>query len=182
MTTNSVRNVSPLPTIAFVTIGVYGFAAERFFAALQEVGVDTVRDIRRRRGVARGRVCVRQRVRLQARLAELHPRHPPAGSGAHTGPASRQADADRVVQIAKRDALGPGVRRRRSGRMPGRLRCRGVRRRPGPGHVRGGPALRRARAGRVASLAAGPAASTRSQRQHHACDASITHATPASRM
>ena len=34
-----------------VTIGVIGFSAEEFFAALQEAGVDTLIDIRRRRAV-----------------------------------------------------------------------------------------------------------------------------------
>ena len=34
-----------------VTIGAYGFSADRFFAALREAGVDTFLDIRQRRGV-----------------------------------------------------------------------------------------------------------------------------------
>ena len=35
-----------------VTIGAYGYDADRFFAALQGAGVDTFCDVRRRRGVA----------------------------------------------------------------------------------------------------------------------------------
>jgi uncharacterized protein (DUF488 family) len=52
-----------------VTIGVYGFDAESFFAALQRAGVDTLCDIRRRRGVRGSEYAFANRARLEARLA-----------------------------------------------------------------------------------------------------------------
>jgi uncharacterized protein (DUF488 family) len=56
---------------ALYTIGVYGFDADGFFAALREEEVDLLIDIRRRRGV-RGREYVfANATRLQARLASL---------------------------------------------------------------------------------------------------------------
>lgn len=54
-----------------VTIGVYGFDAEGFFAALQRAGVDTLCDIRRRRGVRGSEYAFANRARLEARLAAL---------------------------------------------------------------------------------------------------------------
>ncbi len=55
----------------FVTIGVYGWDAQSFFAALQDAGVDTLCDIRRRRGVRGAEYAFANSQRLQARLAEL---------------------------------------------------------------------------------------------------------------
>ena len=108
MTTNSVRNVSPLPTITFVTIGVYGFAAERFSPRCEEAGVDTVCESAGRGG--RGaEYAFANSVRLQARLAELGIRYIHRLDLA-PAPAlrARQADADRAAQIAKRGRdLGP---------------------------------------------------------------------------
>ena len=54
-----------------VTIGVYGFDAEDFFTALQRAGVDTLCDIRRRRGVRGSEYAFANRARLEARLATL---------------------------------------------------------------------------------------------------------------
>ncbi len=54
-----------------VTIGVYGFDAETFFTALQRAGVDTLCDIRRRRGVRGSEYAFANRARLEARLAAL---------------------------------------------------------------------------------------------------------------
>lgn len=54
-----------------VTIGVYGFDEESFFAALQRAGVDTLCDIRRRRGVRGSEYAFANRARLEARLATL---------------------------------------------------------------------------------------------------------------
>ena len=54
-----------------VTIGVYGFDAESFFTALQRAGVDTLCDIRRRRGVRGSEYAFANRARLEARLAAL---------------------------------------------------------------------------------------------------------------
>lgn len=55
----------------FVTIGVYGWDTETFFQALQDAQVDTVCDIRRRRGVRGSEYSFANSQRLQARLAEL---------------------------------------------------------------------------------------------------------------
>lgn len=54
-----------------VTIGVYGFDAESFFTALQRAGVDTLCDLRRRRGVRGSEYTFANRARLEARLAAL---------------------------------------------------------------------------------------------------------------
>lgn len=89
--------------IIFATIGVYGFAADRFFAALREARVDTVCDIRRRRGVRGAEYAFANSQRLQARLAELGIRYihrldlAPAAALRE-----RQAAADRVAHAAKR--------------------------------------------------------------------------------
>ncbi len=56
--------------IRFVTIGVYGWDEERFFAALQEAKVDLLVDIRRRRGVRGSEYAFANATRLQERLAE----------------------------------------------------------------------------------------------------------------
>jgi uncharacterized protein (DUF488 family) len=58
-----------LATIA--TIGVYGFTAESFAAALQRAEVDTLCDIRRRRGVRGRDHAFANSKRLQALLADL---------------------------------------------------------------------------------------------------------------
>ena len=55
----------------FVTIGVYGWDAQTFFRALQDAQVDTLCDIRRRRGVRGSEYAFANSQRLQARLAEL---------------------------------------------------------------------------------------------------------------
>jgi len=53
------------------TIGVIGYDAGGFFRALQEAGVDTLIDIRRRRAVRGRDYAFANSQRLQARLAEL---------------------------------------------------------------------------------------------------------------
>ncbi len=54
-----------------VTIGVIGYSADEFFAALQDADVDTLVDIRRRRAVRGHDYAFANSQRLQARLAEL---------------------------------------------------------------------------------------------------------------
>jgi uncharacterized protein (DUF488 family) len=54
-----------------VTIGVYGATAEDFFRSLQQAGVDTFVDIRRRRGVRGPEYANANSQRLQGQLAEL---------------------------------------------------------------------------------------------------------------
>jgi len=61
------------PTI--VTIGIYGFDAERFFQALQNTHIDTLCDIRDRRGVRGSDYTFANSTRLQQRLAELNIRY-----------------------------------------------------------------------------------------------------------
>jgi uncharacterized protein (DUF488 family) len=59
----------------FVTIGVYGFDAERFFQALVDAHVDTLCDIRRRRGVRGAEYAFANSRRLQERLTDLNIRY-----------------------------------------------------------------------------------------------------------
>ena len=55
---------------AIATIGVYGFTAHRFVAALRAAGVTLVLDIRQRRGVRGSEYAWANARRLQASLAE----------------------------------------------------------------------------------------------------------------
>jgi uncharacterized protein (DUF488 family) len=55
----------------FVTMGVYGWDADRFFEALRSAGVDLLVDIRRRRGMRGSEYTFANSARLQQRLAEL---------------------------------------------------------------------------------------------------------------
>jgi len=61
--------------IELVTIGVYGWDAEGFFAALQINHVDTLVDIRRRRAVRGTEYAFANSNRLQARLAQTGVRY-----------------------------------------------------------------------------------------------------------
>ena len=92
-----------MTTPEFVTIGVYGFAAEDFFRALQQAGVDTFCDLRARRGVRGAQYAFANSQRLQARLAEMGVRylHFPqlAPSKALR---QRQSEADRAARQGKR--------------------------------------------------------------------------------
>lgn len=54
-----------------VTIGVYGYSEQGFFAALQQAEIDLFCDIRRRRGVRGSQYAFANSQRLQAKLAEL---------------------------------------------------------------------------------------------------------------
>lgn len=93
-----------------VTIGAIGYTADTFFQALQDAGVDTFVDVRRRRAVRGREYAFANSERLQARLAELDIRYihridlaPPAAAR------EQQAAADKAAGIArrKRTALGP---------------------------------------------------------------------------
>ncbi|MDQ6915678.1 MAG: DUF488 domain-containing protein [Actinomycetota bacterium] len=57
-----------MPTVA--TIGVYGFTAEAFLAALRTAGVVEVLDVRQRRGVRGSEYAWANSARLQRALAE----------------------------------------------------------------------------------------------------------------
>jgi uncharacterized protein (DUF488 family) len=52
-----------------VTVGVYGFTADRFMAALESVGVHVLVDVRQRRGVRGSEYAWANSQRLQAALA-----------------------------------------------------------------------------------------------------------------
>jgi uncharacterized protein (DUF488 family) len=57
--------------VEFVTVGVYGWDEERFFAALRDARVDLLVDIRRRRGVRGSEYAFANSARLQERLNQL---------------------------------------------------------------------------------------------------------------
>jgi uncharacterized protein (DUF488 family) len=57
-------------TIELCTIGVYGFDADHFFAALRDAGVDLLVDIRRRRGVRGTEYAFANARRLAAALTD----------------------------------------------------------------------------------------------------------------
>lgn len=59
------------PKIKLVTIGVYGFDEGGFFRTLKEAGVDTLVDIRQRRGMRGAKYAFANSARLQARLEAL---------------------------------------------------------------------------------------------------------------
>jgi uncharacterized protein (DUF488 family) len=58
-------------TTEIFTIGVYGWEAEAFFAALVAARIDTFCDVRARRGVRGSEYVFANSNRLQAKLAEL---------------------------------------------------------------------------------------------------------------
>src|SRR3954453_1445023 len=61
----------PIHVMHLVTIGVYGFSEEAFFAALQKAGVNTFCDIRWRRGVRGPEYAFVNSARLQKKLNAL---------------------------------------------------------------------------------------------------------------
>lgn len=90
-----------LPSL--VTIGVYGWTEAAFFAALQQAGVDTFIDIRRRRGVRGADYAFANSQRLQARLAELGIRYVHRLDLAPSRETRSQQDAvDKTSKTAKR--------------------------------------------------------------------------------
>ena len=99
----------PACHLTLVTIGVYGFTAEAFFAALQRAGVDTFCDIRWRRGVRGRDYAFANSGRLQERLAELGIRYLHVREVAPS-PAlrQRQAAADKAEGVAKRKRAALG--------------------------------------------------------------------------
>ncbi len=97
-------------TLTIVTIGVYGFSAESFFNALQAAEVDTLVDIRRRRGVRGSEYTFANSQRLQRRLAELGIRYLHRLDLSPTDEIRQQQHAaDQAEKIArrKRETLHP---------------------------------------------------------------------------
>lgn len=94
----------------FVTIGVYGFDAAGFFAALQAAQVDTFCDIRRRRAVRGREYAFANSKRLQARLADLGIRyvyHLELAPGAALRKRQHQVDEAAHVARRQRSSLSP---------------------------------------------------------------------------
>lgn len=97
-------------TPAFVTIGVYGWEMDRFFAALTRAGVDAFCDLRARRGVRGSAYAFANSQRLQVRLAELGIRYlhrPDLAPSAETRAAQYAADAASKIAKRQRTTLGP---------------------------------------------------------------------------
>jgi uncharacterized protein (DUF488 family) len=89
--------------MTIVTIGVYGFDESGFFKALQEAGVDTFCDVRRRRGVRGAAYRFANSRRLQGRLAELGIRYLHFRELAPTQALrTKQAAADKAGRTGKR--------------------------------------------------------------------------------
>jgi len=90
-------------TPEIITIGVYGFAETSFFQALQDTEVDTLCDIRQRRGVRGSTYAFANSQRLQARLAELGIRYIHRKDLAPSKAVrERQYAADKLNKTAKR--------------------------------------------------------------------------------
>jgi uncharacterized protein (DUF488 family) len=95
--------------LTFVTIGVYGFTEAAFFEALQRAGVDTVCDLRWRRGVRGADYRFANRARLQRRLAEAGLRYRYFRELAPRPELrQRQAAADQAQGISKRQRTALG--------------------------------------------------------------------------
>jgi uncharacterized protein (DUF488 family) len=92
--------------VEFVTIGVYGYDADRFFKALVGAHVDTLCDIRRRRGVRGTEYAFANSTRLQEQLAAVGIRYlhriDLAPSDALRG---QQAQADQQAHVARRQRM-----------------------------------------------------------------------------
>ena len=95
--------------LRIVTIGVYGFDEAGFFRALQDAKVDTLCDIRYRRGVRGATYAFANSQRLQARLADLgisylHRRDLAPSKAVR----SKQVEADKATKTAKRQRMELG--------------------------------------------------------------------------
>jgi hypothetical protein len=87
----------------FFTIGAHGWDAEHFFDALLAAGVDTLCDLRARRGVRGHEYAFANSQRLQARLAELGIRYLHRLDLAPSATTrSQQHAADEATHTAKR--------------------------------------------------------------------------------
>ena len=87
------------------TIGVYGFTADSFLAALREADVELVADVRQRRGVRGSEYAWANSKRLQAILAE-------ARIGYRHHPELAPTTELRRLQYAEDDRHGVGKRNR----------------------------------------------------------------------
>ena len=93
-----------------VTIGVYGFTAERFYDALRSAGVDALLDLRQRRGVRGAEYAFANRARLEAALEArgIHYLYEPRLAPT-TGMRTAQYAIDKLRNVSKRqrDSLSP---------------------------------------------------------------------------
>ncbi len=90
---------------ALATIGVYGFTAETFLAALDDAGIRLILDVRQRRGVRGSEYAWANSKRLQAALAG-------AGVGYEHHPELAPTTELRRLQYAADDRAGVGKRSR----------------------------------------------------------------------
>jgi uncharacterized protein (DUF488 family) len=88
-----------------VTVGVYGFTAERFLATLERAGVDVLLDVRQRRGVRGSEYAWANSQRLQQALAG-------AGIGYRHMKELAPTSAMRAAQYEADAAAGEGKRTR----------------------------------------------------------------------
>ncbi|MCB9137337.1 MAG: DUF488 domain-containing protein [Caldilineaceae bacterium] len=95
---------APDSPLRLYTIGVYGFDAESFFAALTNAQIDVFCDVRARRGVRGSAYAFANSRRLQARLAELGIRYVHRPDLAPSPELrSRQTDSDKAAHTPKRE-------------------------------------------------------------------------------
>lgn len=89
--------------LEIVTIGVYGFDEDRFFQALIDAHVDTLCDIRRRRGMRGSEYAFANSTALQKKLSELGIRYMHVKDLAPSKTIrDRQKQEDKKFGIAKR--------------------------------------------------------------------------------
>jgi uncharacterized protein (DUF488 family) len=99
-----------MPLERILTIGVYGFSVEQFFAALEAATTDLFCDLRARRGVRGREYAFANATRLQRELTAGHIeyRHFPAlAPTREIRGVQYQADAAADVAKRKRDQLDP---------------------------------------------------------------------------
>lgn len=100
-----------MPLQRILTIGAYGFTADRFFDALLAAGCDVFCDIRARRGLRGAEYAFANSRRLQQALAfhEIEYRHyPELAPTAEIRALQKEADATLGTAKRKRDELAPG--------------------------------------------------------------------------
>jgi uncharacterized protein (DUF488 family) len=100
---------------AVVTIGVYGFSAETFLAALRDADVRLLLDVRQRRGVRGGEYAWANSARLQAAMADAgiaYRHHPELAPTTELRQLQYREDARVGVGKRSRVELAPAYRER----------------------------------------------------------------------
>ena len=147
---------SPSKMTDFVTIGVYGWEADQFFAALRSAGVDLLVDIRRRRGVRGSEYSFANSARLQERLAELGIRYLHRLDLSPSDAVRKQqhaVDEEEHVARRQRTELSDAFKQGYQEEVLDHFDSRQFVARPRPGNPRRSAALRRARSRRPATAA-----------------------------